>query len=145
MMIFLAAVFWTFFMNAVHWYTQVQTYPLFAWVTKGEFVPFHKEYERRLPVALYAPYTLQMVATVLLFFFRPESVGLGWVVVLFVLGAFIMAESLAFALPIHSQLDREGKNDRAVRRLIFFNAFRLAAGTASSAIVLYLLARVISA
>jgi hypothetical protein len=132
-------------MNAIHWYTQVQTYPLLAWVPKEGFVPFHKEYERRLPVALYAPYTLQMLATALLFFFRPEGVELGWVVVLFLLGAFIVAESLVFAAPVHYQMDREGKDDRAIRRLIFFNSLRLAAGTASSIAVLYLLARVLSA
>lgn len=142
--VFLVAAFWTFFMNAVHWYTQVQTYPLFAWVSKGEFVPFHKEYERRLPAALYAPYTLQMVATTLLFFSRPEGVGLGWVVVLFVLGAFIMAESLVFAAPVHYRMDREGKDGGAIRRLILFNGFRLLAGTASSAVVLYLWVRVLS-
>lgn len=137
--VLLVLAFATFFMNAIHWYTQIQTYPLFSWVPKEGFVSFHKEYERRLPVALYAPYTLMMAANVLLFFFRPEGVGLGWVIALFVLGAFIMAESLAFAAPVHSRLDRDGKDDGAVKKLIFFNLLRLVVGTTSSLIVLYLL------
>ena len=144
MVVFLALAFATFFMNAVHWYTQVQTYPLFSWVPEEGFVALHEEYERRLPVALYAPYALLMAANVLLFFFAPEGVGLGWVIALFSLNAFIMAESLAFAAPVHYRMDREGKDERAIRKLVFFNSFRLAAGTASSLVVLYLLATLLA-
>jgi hypothetical protein len=138
--VFLAVVYATFFMNALHWYTQVQTYPLFAWVPKGEFVHFHQEYERRLPVALYAPYALLMVSNAVLFFVPPEGVGILWVLALFLLNACIAAESLAFAAPVHRRMDREGKDEEAVRKLVNLNSFRLAAGTVSSLIALYLLA-----
>lgn len=141
---FLVLAFATFFMNAIHWYTQVQTYPLFSWVPKDGFVAFHGEYERRLPLALYAPYALLMVANVLLFFFAPEGVGLGWVGLLFLLNVFIMAESLALAAPVHHRMDREGKDEKAIKRLIFFNLLRLLAGTASSLVVLYLLATLLA-
>jgi hypothetical protein len=43
------------------------------------------------------------------------------------------------------RIDREGKDDGAIHRLVFFNSLRLAAGTASSVVVLYLLASVPSA
>jgi len=56
-----------------------------------------------------------------------------------------MAESLAFAAPVHYRMGREGKDDRAIRRLVFFNSFRLLAATASSAILPYLLVVVLSA
>ena len=143
--IFLVAVFATFFNNALYWYTQITTYPLFAWVGKQEFVPFHKEYERRLLFLIYLPYTLLMVSNTLLFFIRPASMGVAWVAILFMLNLSIMAESLALAAPIHAQLDREGKHDGKIRRLVRYNVFRLAASTISSGMIAYLLARVLVA
>lgn len=75
--VFVIAAFATFFNNALHWYTQVTTYPLLSWVGQAEFVSFHKEYERRLLFSIYAPYTLLMFSTLLLIFFRPAEIGLG--------------------------------------------------------------------
>ncbi|MGH3147918.1 MAG: hypothetical protein ACRDTR_19175 [Rubrobacter sp.] len=138
-----AVVFATFFNNALHFYTQVETYPLFAWVGREEFVPLHKEYQRRLPVAIYAPYTLLMGSNLLLFFLRPDSVGLGWVVVLLLLNASVLVESLVLAAPIHYRMDREGQDERSIRRLVGLNAIRLGASTAASAVVFYLLAGVV--
>ncbi|WP_323352642.1 hypothetical protein [Leptolyngbya sp. CCNP1308] len=139
------AVFATFFNNALHWYTQVSSYPLFGWVGPGEFVPFHQEYERRLPFSIYMPYSLLMVSTLLLVFMRPAMVPLGWVLVLLGLNASIMAISLIFAVPVHSRLDRQGYSDSTgLRRLIRYNGVRLVASSLSSAIMLYLLARVLS-
>ncbi|MFQ4135204.1 hypothetical protein PGN35_002685 [Nodosilinea sp. PGN35] len=146
MLVFVVAVFATFFNNALHWYTQVSSYPLFGWVGPGEFVPFHQEYERRLPLSIYLPYGLLMASTGLLVFVRPAAVPLGWVVVLLGLNASIMAISLTFAVPVHSRLDRQGYSDSAgLRKLIRYNGLRLAASSLSSAIVLCLLAGVIAA
>ena len=51
--VFQSVVFATFFNNARQWYARFQTYPLFAWVGKAEFRPFHGEYDRlRLPRAV---------------------------------------------------------------------------------------------
>ena len=137
---FVVVVFATFFNNALHFYTQVQTYPLFAWVGRNEFVPFHEEYQRRLPVAIYAPYSLLMAANVLLLFVRPAEVAVGWVVVLLILNASILVESLALAAPVHHRMDRQTGNDKdEAARLIRLNAIRLAAATASSLLVAYLL------
>ena len=137
---FVVVVFATFFNNALHFYTQVQTYPLLAWVGREEFVPFHKQYQRRLPVAIYAPYSLLMAANALLLFFRPAEVTVGWVIVLLILNASILVESLALAAPVHRRMDRQTGNDKGeVGRLIRLNAARLAAATASSVLVAYLL------
>ncbi len=142
---FVIVVFATFFNNALHFYTQVQTYPLFAWVDREGFVPLHKEYQRRLPLAIYAPYTLLMAANALLLFFRPAEVAVGWVVALLILNASIIVESLALAAPVHYRMDRQTRNDKGeVRRLIRLNGVRLAAATASSFIVVYLLVRTLA-
>ncbi len=143
--IFVVVVFATFFNNALHFYTQVQTYPLFARVGRDEFVAFHKEYQRRLPLAIYAPYTLLMAANVLLLFSHPAELAVGWVVALLILNAFIAVESLALAAPVHYRMDRQTFNDKGeVRRLIRLNGVRLAAATASSALVAYLLVRTLA-
>lgn len=143
-LVFLLAVFATFFNNALHWYTHVTTYPLFAWIGQNEFVSFHKEYERRLPLSIYLPYTAVMASTLLLLFWRPEAVALGWVIMLLVLQGSIMAVSLAFAAPLHAQLDREGKQDaHSIGQLLTFNGTRLAAATICSLVMAYLLFRVL--
>lgn len=138
--IFVVVVFATFFNNALHFYTQVQTYPLFARVGRDAFVAFHKEYQRRLPLAIYAPYSLLMAANVLLLFSRPAELAVGWVVALLILNASIVVESLALAAPVHYRMDRQTRNDKGeVRRLIRLNGARLAAATAGSVLVAYLL------
>ena len=142
---FVVVVFATFFNNALHFYTQVQTYPLFASVGRDGFVPFHKEYQRRVPLAIYAPYTQLMAANALLLFFRPVEVSLGWVISLLIFNASILVESLALAAPVHYRMDRQTANDKdEVRRLVRLNGVRLAASTASSIIVVYLLVRTLA-
>jgi hypothetical protein len=138
--VFVVAAFATFFNNALHWYTQVTTYPLLSWVGQAEFVSFHKEYERRLPFSIYAPYALLMFSTLLLIFFRPAEIALGWVFILFILNASIMIVSLVFAVPIHSRLDHQGYSDKAgIRKLIRYNSVRLITSSISSIIMLYLM------
>jgi hypothetical protein len=142
--IFVVVVFATFFNNALHFYTQVQTYPLFARVGRDAFVAFHKEYQRRLPLAIYAPYSLLMAANVLLLFSRPAELAVGWVVALLILNAFIAAESLVLAAPVHYRMDRQTLNDKGeVARLIRLNGLRLLAATAASLVVMFLLVRVL--
>jgi hypothetical protein len=138
--VFVVAAFATFFNNALHWYTQVTTYPLLSWVGQAEFVSFHKEYERRLPFSIYVPYTLLMFSTLLLISFRPVEIELGWVFVLLVLNASIMIVSLVFAVPIHTRLDRQGYSDKVgIRELIRYNRVRLIISSTSSIIMLYLM------
>lgn len=138
--IFLMVVLMTFFNTGLQYYTTVSTYPLFSQLDEHNFVTFHKAYERKLPLSIYVPYSLLMLSTLLLVFARPESVALVWVVALLVLNGSIMAVSLAFAAPVHAQLDRKGKNPDDLAKLRRFNTPRLLAATASSLIVLYLLA-----
>lgn len=138
--ILIVTAFATFFNNALQYYTQVSTYPLFANLKQDAFAPYHKAYEKRLPLSIYAPYTVLMASTLVLALFHPANVGLGWIIALLVLNGSIMAVSLAFAAPVHYRLDREQRYTAAdINQLVRFNGLRLAAATASSVIVLYLL------
>lgn len=146
LIVFIAVVFFTFFNNALHWYTQVATYPLFALIGNKEFLKYHLEYQRRLPFSIYAPYSLLMISTLLLFVCHPAQISLVWITVITVLNLAIMVESLIFAAPVHKRLDEQGFGDETgIRQLIFYNSLRLATSSVSSLIVLYLLARVIFA
>lgn len=142
----MSLVFATFSNNALHWYTQFQTYPLFAWVGKQEFRRLHGEYERRLSLALYVPYGLLMVSNVLLLAFRPPEIGTWTAIALLLLNASVAVVSLLLAVPVHRRLDREAPHHAPgdLDRLVRLNALRLAAATISSALVLYALARVIA-
>ena len=145
LIVFIAVVFFTFFNNALHWYTQLTTYPLFAWVGRKEFLGFHLEYQRRLPFSIYAPYSLLMISTLLLFVFRPAQISSVWVISLTVLNAAIMFESLIFAAPIHKRLDAQEFGDETrIRQLIRYNGVRVVTSSVSSIAVLYLLTKVLS-
>lgn len=146
LIVFIGVVFFTFFNNALHWYTQVVTYPLFAFVGQKEFLQHHLEYQRRLPFSIYAPYSLLMFSTLLLFIFHPAQISLVWIIVITVLNLAIMVESLIFAAPVHKRLDKQGFSDETgIRQLIFYNGARLVTSSISSLVVLYLLTKVIFA
>lgn len=127
----------------VHYYTHVVTYrllPVVAGTTDGAgFVHYHQQYERRLPWAVYLPWTLLTALSVAFLAIRPDGVGLGAAVVLLVLNASIAVLSVALALPVHRRIDeRERLTDTDVRALRRVNGARLAAATASLALVTWL-------
>ena len=92
------------FNTGLQYYTTVSTYPLFAALAPDAFVPYHKAYERHLPLAIYLPYTLLMVGTALLLVVRPPAVSPLWVALALLLNGSIMVVSLAFAAPVHARL-----------------------------------------
>lgn len=111
LIVFIAVVFFTFFNNALHWYTQVATYPLFAFIGNKDFLKYHLEYQHRLPFSIYAPYSLLIFGTLLLFVFHPAQISLAWIIVITALNLAIMVESLIFAAPVHKRLDEQGFGD----------------------------------
>lgn len=131
----------TLFNAGLQYYTTVSAYPLFSDVTPEAFIAYHEAYQRHLPLAIYIPYTLLMLATLLLLFVRPPIVEPIWVLVLLVLNGSIMAVSLRFAAPIHARLDQHGKDPDDLRQLRRFNLPRLIAVCLSSLIVCGLLVR----
>lgn len=143
-LVFVIAAFATFFNNALHWYTQFTTYPLFNWVGQTEFSSFHHEYKRRLSFSIYIPYTLLLLSTLLLAFIRPAEVPLVHVLVLLLLNLSIMIISLVWAVPIHQRLQQKGSSDKnGIRRLIGYNTIRLIVSSASSLLMANLMIRLL--
>jgi hypothetical protein len=134
----------------LHYYTQLGTYALFPAVagqTDGRgFVAYHRAYERRLPLTVYLPWSVLMLASVALLFRRPEPVGLPAAVVLLLLNASIAGLSLALAAPVHRRIDERGDLTPAdTGALLRWNGVRLLAATASALLVAGLLLTSISA
>lgn len=125
--------------TGLQYYTTVSTYPLFSALPAAAFVDYHKAYERRLPLAIYLPYTLLMLATALLLVVPPDGVGEALIILLLLLNGAIMAISLAFAAPVHARLDREGKQEGLLTLLRRYNLPRLLSSAASTLIAGYLL------
>jgi hypothetical protein len=129
------------FNMGLQYYTTVSTYPLFSALSDETFVPYHKAYEHRLPLAIYAPYALLMLGTLLLLFVHPARVSPLWVVLALLLNGAIMAVSLVFAAPVHARLDQHGKRDDLLALLRRYNLLRLLASAASTTIFVLLALR----
>ncbi len=115
------------FNAGLHWYTHVATYPLFAKLPSAHFVSYHGAYQRRLPFAIYAPYTAALLSTVLLLVSRPATMPASQVWMALALHLTITGISLGMAVPLHRRLDAEGNLTPLVARLVRVNALRLAA------------------
>lgn len=125
----------------LHWYTQVATYPLFLTVPPAHFVAYHTAYQRRLPLAIYAPYGFALLTTALLLVVRPPTLDVGWVWLALALHGAVSGISLAPAVPLHARLGRDGQREALVRRLVHVNAWRLAAAVLASAVLVAGVAR----
>lgn len=124
----------------LHYHTHVGTYALFPAVAAHSggdgFVGYHRAYEKRLPLTMYAPWSALMVASVAFCVVRPDDIGLPVALVLLVLNASIAVLSIAFAAPVHSRIDDRGSLvAEDARALLRWNAVRLAVATASALII----------
>lgn len=139
---FVAATAATCFQSGVQWYTQVSTYPLFRDLPDAGFAAYHRAYEQRLPLAIYAPYGLLMASLLPSLVRPPQGVSRAPIAAASLLNISIMVTSVALAAPIHAGLDRgEVARVDGVRRLLRMNALRLAASMTSSGIMLAMLRR----
>lgn len=138
--ILLTATLASTFNTALQYYSQVATYPLFAAIGPG-FADYHRAYERRLSLAIYAPFALLMVTMIALVAVPPAGMGRGWPLAMLVLNLSIAPISILLAVPHHRRLTAQGLADAAgVGALLRANGLRLAVSTAASAIGIGLLA-----
>jgi hypothetical protein len=142
---FLALVFLSFYVTAIQWYTHVETYPLSALVGRNEFDTYGAFYEGRLVFALYIPYFALLVVNAWLWFRRPQVIALWPLVVTFVLNLSIMIVSFTLAVPLHQQHHAQGGfiTPDQMKALLNVNALRLGASVLSSALVMWMLVRVL--
>jgi hypothetical protein len=137
--LFLLAVTGMYFYCAgCSWMLQVVDYPTYQLVGEKEFVPFHVEAGKRLRWAMIAPMIVTIWASFFLTLLRPESAPL-WASLLVALGsAVILGTTLAFELPKHLKLDREGKSSALIAALVRDNLPRVACWTIGSLLLIYM-------
>jgi len=139
-LIFIIFVFTTFFNNAIQAYIHQEAYPLFAFVGASEFAAYLKEYERRLTLPLILPYAISLLSNLLLFFIRPASISIIWLIITFVLNLAVSVVTLRLATPVYNRIAQAGRADQdGLRELLQINLLRLGLSTLCSLIVLYLL------
>jgi hypothetical protein len=125
---------------AVHYYTHVVTYALFPVIaaTAGGpgFVRYHQAYESRLPWSVYLPWSALSLTSLAFVFVHPPGVGPVWPVALLVLNVSIAPISLAFAAPVHRDIDVDGAlSEEHASALLRWNAVRLLVAGVSPVVV----------
>jgi hypothetical protein len=118
------------------WFAQVVVYPLFHQVGEGEYIDYHRDYARRIPLPVILPGALSFTLPVVLAFFRPESVPT-WIVIANALCAGVsLFVTVLLAIPRHSLLESAGKQPQVIQDLIACNWPRTAAILVSAGLTL---------
>lgn len=114
------------------WFAQIVVYPLFHQVGVEEYVAYHREYARRIPLPVILPGFSSFLLPVVLVFFRPDPVP-PWMVFANVVCAGVgFLVSVALAIPRHNRLERAGKQPQVIRELVAFNWPRTASISVSA-------------
>ena len=121
------------------WFAQVVVYPLFGKVGPAEYVAYHTFYSSRIPLPVILPGFTSFVLPVALLFVRPDAVPL-WLAVgnsaFAIIGLLV---TVAFEIPRHRRLARDGKQDDVIQELVARNWPRTLSITGSAALTLVML------
>ncbi len=126
----------TWFMAGVISFVQVVQYPMFAQFAGPQFIKAMANHQRRTLFVVAGPMIVEGVTSILLLFYRPESVPL-WAVWLGL--TLVLANTLSTAflqVPCHERLERDGYDPDIHRRLVRCNLVRVAGWWVRSALVL---------
>jgi hypothetical protein len=147
--LWLTLAFLTFFLTAIHWYTQFVSYPIAPLVGNAEASAYGARYEAGLIYAIYIPYTVLMLVNIALVVRGSSFAPRGALVAALLLNLCTILVSLFIAVPVHQQVSAlrlSAPGDTALRAtletsLLWINALRLGTAALSSAIVLFWSAR----
>ena len=142
--IFLLFVFTMFFSTGVQAYIHQEAYPLLAYIGGPDFPTYLKQFEQRLTIPLVLPYLLAVLSNIVLFFTRPNTIPLVWLIVVFVISVAMSGITGGLATPVYNRYKQNGKPEAGiVQQLVRINILRLVLSLVNSAIVVYLLVLVI--
>jgi hypothetical protein len=103
------------------WFAQIVVYPLFHQVGVDDYVAYHREYSRRIPLPVVLPGFSSFLLPVVLVFLRPDSVPHWMVVANVVCGGVGFFVTVALAIPRHIRLEKGGKQPQVIRELVACN------------------------
>jgi hypothetical protein len=121
------------------WLLQFVCYPTYTLVGDKEFVPFHVSFGERLIAVTVVPMFLTSLGTIALLFLRPATTPLWTAIVAALCGVVIIFTTVAFEVPKHQKLDKEGKSEAVLNALVRDNIPRTVAWTLASVILAYAL------
>lgn len=138
----LLCTWFTIFTAAGASITQAVTYPLFALVGKEEFPRYHATYNRWIAPVIIAPAFLSIGTAFALLFIQPSGVP-AWALWSSGLLALVnLIVTVGITVPLHAELQRVGKSEALIRRLVLVNWPRAIAFSIHGVLLLWLLTQV---
>lgn len=146
--VFAATLATTFIAEQLLWDGQFITYPLFRRVRdldEGHFVQVHQDYVKSLGLPTYLPMSLYLLCCALFLRYRPPQVPPRFPLLMNALNAVGVASTFAQLVPLHIRIDTEERaTAEDVDKLIGYNRIRFGCVAVNSALMLYLLGRVLA-
>lgn len=134
----LSSMAMSFWCCALGWVTQAINYPLFAKVSPGDFVEYHRRYSKGIIFVGIAPTLLTVALSWIVVFTRPASIALWLAICNALFGLVAFGVTLAIQLPAHLHLQREGKSDMLIKRLVINNIIRALAFSGQAVVTLWM-------
>jgi len=121
----------------IGWMTQQVSYPLFSHVPEGQFVAYHRNYSRRIPIVIIVPGFTYFLASMAFVALRPDPVPLWLAAVVGLGGLASLVATVGFAIPCHQRLQREGSSPTVLRRLRNADRVRAYGATINAVLLLW--------
>ncbi|MEJ2887600.1 hypothetical protein [Actinomycetospora aeridis] len=123
----------TAYATGVGWQAQLVSYPLFRAVPAEDFLAYHAQYNRAIPLVVIAPGFLCFVACTAFPWTRPAGVSRRLAAVVAAGGLAALVSTVAWAIPRHDRLDRIGQDAATIDSLLDANLLRSLVLTVSTA------------
>lgn len=118
--------------TAIGWQAQLVSYPLFRAVAPGDFLAYHAQYNRAIPLVVIVPGFACFLACAAFPWTRPPDVSRRLAAVVAGSGVVSLVATVAWAIPRHDALDRIGQSAATIDSLIDANLLRSLALTAGT-------------
>lgn len=123
----------TAYSTGVGWQAQLVSYPLFRAVPAEDFLAYHAQYNRSIPLVVIVPGFLTFLACAAFPWTRPADVPGRLAAAVSASGVVALVSTVAWAIPMHDRLDRIGQSAAAIDSLLDANLVRSLALTAGTA------------
>lgn len=132
----------TAYSTGIGWQAQLVSYPLYRAVPAEDFLAYHAQYDRAIPLVVIVPGFLTFLACAAFPWTRPAAVSRRLAGVVAAGGLVSLAATVAWAIPMHDRLDRIGQSAATIDSLLDANLVRSLALTASTAALLVATSRI---
>ncbi len=105
------------------WLIQIVHYPLFLKVGEEQFREYSEDHQRLIIFVVLPLMFVELGTSLLLWFYRPDSISNAWVIVGIALVLLIWASTFFIQVPLHGEL-LKGYNSDVCRQLVFGNWIR---------------------